>query len=73
VLAAVTDRVVFAPVEPSDAEADAVWTTVDEIRDDLRTGLTRRQRLRAAVSLRSLGRTKKQADPAMDDTERKTR
>ncbi len=55
VLAAVTDRAVFAPGEPDPADADHVWDAVAELRSSLDVGLTRRQRLKALISLRSLG------------------
>lgn len=55
VLAAVTDRAVFAPERAAPADADRVWDAVRELRASLDLGLTRRQRLRALVSLRSLG------------------
>jgi transglutaminase-like putative cysteine protease len=55
VLATVADRAVFSPDEPQQGEADAVWTAVDELRDSLDRGLGRWQRLRARISLRSLG------------------
>ena len=55
VLAAVADRAVFSPDEPPDEEADRVWRAVAELRESMNVDLTRRQRLRAAISLRSLG------------------
>lgn len=55
VLAAVADRAVFAPEHADPADADRVWDAVAELRASLDTGLTRRQRVRALVSLRSLG------------------
>ncbi len=55
VLAAVADRAIFAPDEPVDADADSVWRAVDELQASLDAGLTRWQRLRARISLRSLG------------------
>lgn len=60
-LAAVADRAVFGPEEPSDADADRVWIAVGEMRANLDRGRTRRQRLRALVSLRSLGGTARRA------------
>jgi len=54
VLAAVADRAVFGPAVPSATDADQVWRAVDELRSALRAGKTKRQRIRAAVSLRSL-------------------
>ncbi len=55
VLAAVADRAVFSPGEPDEADAESVWRAVDELQEALDAGLTRWQRLRARVSLRSLG------------------
>ena len=55
VLAAVADRAVFAPEQADPADADRVWDAVGDLRTSLDLGLTRRQRLRALVSLRSLG------------------
>ena len=55
VLAAVADRAVFAPEQADPSDADRVWDAVGDLRASLDLGLTRRQRLRALVSLRSLG------------------
>ncbi|MES2093972.1 MAG: transglutaminase-like domain-containing protein [Actinomycetota bacterium] len=55
VLAAVADRAVFSPDEPRDGEADQVWRAVTDLRESMSDGRTRRQRIRAAISLRSLG------------------
>lgn len=55
VLAAVADRAIFSPDLPRDAEADQVWRAVGDLRQSLNRGRTRRQRIRAAISLRSLG------------------
>jgi transglutaminase-like putative cysteine protease len=55
VLAAVADRAVFAPERADPADADRVWDAVADLRSSLDLGLSRRQRLRALVSLRSLG------------------
>lgn len=55
VLAAVTDRAVFAPERADPADADRVWDAVADLRASLALGSTRRQRLRALISLRSLG------------------
>jgi len=54
VLARVADRAVFAPTPPPPEDADRVWVAVGEMRRSLDVGLTRWQRARAAVSLRSL-------------------
>lgn len=53
-LAAVVDRAVFAPGSPGRSDADRIWMALDEISDSLGRGLTRSQRFRARVSLRSL-------------------
>ncbi len=55
VLAAVADRAVFSPDEPDAADAASVWRAVDDLQAALDEGLTRWQRIRARVSLRSLG------------------
>ncbi|MEO5535161.1 MAG: transglutaminaseTgpA domain-containing protein [Pseudolysinimonas sp.] len=55
VLAAVADRAVFAPEQAESVDAHRVWDTVADLRLTLDQGLTRRQRLRALVSVRSLG------------------
>lgn len=56
VLARVVDRAVYAPEQPSPAEADKVWEAADAVRASLVEGVPRRERWRAAVSLRSLRR-----------------
>jgi hypothetical protein len=55
VLAAVADRAVFAPERAELVDAQRVWETVGDLRVTLDHGLNRRQRLRALVSVRSLG------------------
>lgn len=55
VLASVVDRAVFAPGGPSDGDDRLVWETVDELQQRLGAPRTRRERLRAAISLTSLG------------------
>jgi transglutaminase-like putative cysteine protease len=55
VLASVADRAVFSPDTTEDAEADKVWRAVDELREALGQGRTRWERVRALVSVRSLG------------------
>ncbi len=55
VLAAVADRAVFAPGEPDAEQAEQLWRSVDELRYSLDSGLTRWERVKAVVSLRSLG------------------
>lgn len=54
-LASVSDRAVFAPTDPPDAEAERVWRAVLELTAALNTGKSRWQRMKARVSLRSLG------------------
>lgn len=55
VLAAVVDRAVFAPDGPGDGDDDRVWSSVDELQRRLAEPRSWRERLRAAVSLGSLG------------------
>ncbi|NNC13220.1 transglutaminase domain-containing protein [Planctomonas sp. JC2975] len=54
-LAAVADRSAFGLAEPTEGDADQVWRAVDELRRDLDGRTTRWGRIRARVSLRSLG------------------
>lgn len=54
-LAAIADRAVFAPGEPDAAEAERVWDAVDGLQASLDDGLSRWQRLKARISVRSLG------------------
>jgi hypothetical protein len=54
-VAETVDRAIFAPVEPEAAEAESMWGSIDELTAALDEGKTRWQRLRARVSLRSLG------------------
>ena len=56
VLARVADRAAFSPEPAAEEDADRVWTAVLDMRHALGRGLTRWQRLRAAVSTRSLRR-----------------
>lgn len=55
VLASVVDRAAFAPDGPDDGDDVRVWDAVDELQERLGAPRTRRDRLRAAVSLASLG------------------
>ncbi|MDO7881542.1 transglutaminase domain-containing protein [Salinibacterium soli] len=55
VLAAVADRAMFSPDDPAPSDADSVWRAVDELRGSLDAGRTRWQRVKARISLRSLG------------------
>lgn len=53
-LAALADRAVFGPSDSDRATADRMWSATDDAIGSLRTGRTRRERFRTAVSLRSL-------------------
>jgi hypothetical protein len=55
VLATVADRAIFSPNEPRAEEADQVWRSVEAMLITMDRGRTRRERIRAAISLRSLG------------------
>jgi transglutaminase superfamily protein/transglutaminase TgpA-like protein len=55
VLAAVADRAVFSPGEPDVEQAEQLWKSVDDLRYSLDYNLTRWERIKALVSLRSLG------------------
>ena len=55
-VAVAVDRAVFSPERPGSAAAEEVWSAVTALRRSLGTGSRRTQRLRALVSLRSLGR-----------------
>ncbi|TFC81252.1 transglutaminase domain-containing protein [Cryobacterium cheniae] len=55
-LAVAVDRAVFSPERPGNAAAEEVWTAVTDLRRSLGAGRTRTDRIRALVSLRSLGR-----------------
>jgi hypothetical protein len=56
VLAAVADRAVFAPDAPGADDVELVWKSVRELTASLGEGKTRWERLKARISLRSLGR-----------------
>jgi hypothetical protein len=64
ILAAITDRAMFAPRPPTDEEADRVWKAVTDLTAGLGEGATRWQRFKARVSTRSFGsrRTRRAAD-----------
>ena len=49
------DRAVFAPEASQARDADQVWRTVRELRGELERGLTKWQRIKAGISVRSLG------------------
>ena len=55
VLAAVADRAVFSPGEPGQDEADQVWRAVTDLRHSMSDSRSRWERIKAAISLRSLG------------------
>jgi hypothetical protein len=55
VLAAVADHAMFSPDPLHEPEAESVWRVVDELTESLDEDLTWWQRLRARVSVRSLG------------------
>lgn len=55
VLAAVTDRAVFSPREPSSEDADKVWRAVTELNAKLDADRTRWERIKSRISVRSLG------------------
>ncbi len=55
VLAAVADRAVFSPDDAPANDAETVWRAVDDLRASLDDGLSRWERLKAHISLRSLG------------------
>jgi hypothetical protein len=55
VLAAVADRAVFSPEEPEPADAEHVWNAVADLRAVLDGNVNRRGRVKALISLRSLG------------------
>jgi hypothetical protein len=54
-VATVADRATFAPARPSADEAAKLWRSVDELTASLDEGLSRWARIRARISLRSLG------------------
>lgn len=55
VLASIADRAVFSPSDPDDGDVDQLWRSVEELRLSLNDGLTRWQRIKALISVRSLG------------------
>ncbi|KQS07724.1 hypothetical protein ASG04_10975 [Curtobacterium sp. Leaf183] len=60
-LAALADRAVFGPSNADQHAADRMWDAVDSAIGHLRSGRTRRERLRTAVSTRSLRARRPQA------------
>jgi len=71
VLARVADRAVYAPDDPNPEEATKVWSAVDAVRQSFRDSATRRERLRAAVSTRSLRRYSDDGDRGRRRKERR--
>ena len=55
-LAGEVDRAVFAPDGAAEIDPDGIWVSVRELQESLRAGLSRRDRLRAVISVRSFGR-----------------
>lgn len=55
-VAVAVDRAFFSPDATSLTDADVVWGRVDDLRRALLAGKTRRERLRALLSVRSFGR-----------------
>ena len=53
-LAALADRSVFGPNDSDVSTADRMWSATDDAISSLRAGRTRKERIRAAVSIRSL-------------------
>ena len=56
VLANIADRAVFGATDPDDIESDVFWQIVEDERRQFSAGMTRWQRWRAAVSLKSFTR-----------------
>jgi hypothetical protein len=54
--AVAVDRAVFAPDRPTQGAVEEIWRMVDGLRAALAAGRTRRDRLRALMSLRSFAR-----------------
>ena len=54
-VAAVADRAIFAPIEPDASEATELWKSIDELTASLSLGKTRWERIKARISVRSLG------------------
>jgi len=57
-LAKLADRVQFAPGEPTEAQAEEAWRFVEQVREGLDAALTRGQRVRSRVTIRSLSHTR---------------
>jgi TgpA N-terminal domain/Transglutaminase-like superfamily len=55
VLAGTADRAIFSPEDPEDETAKEVWASVAELEKSLDANRTRWQRIRARISIRSLG------------------
>lgn len=54
-VAILADRAIFSPGEPHASDAIELWRAVDELRESMARSRTRWQRLRALISVRSLG------------------
>ncbi|EAR25107.1 hypothetical protein A20C1_00926 [marine actinobacterium PHSC20C1] len=54
-LAVFADRAIFSGGNPESVEADAFWMNVIELENQLHTGLSRWERFKTKISLRSLG------------------
>jgi hypothetical protein len=55
ILASVADRAVFSPDTPDEVEVESVWRAVDDLRAGMDEDKSWWERLKASVSLRSLG------------------
>jgi len=55
-LAGEVDRADFSPDGAAEIDPDGIWVSVRELQNSLRAGLSRRDRLRAVISVRSFGR-----------------
>ncbi|GAB3616174.1 transglutaminase domain-containing protein [Okibacterium endophyticum] len=66
-LASVADRATFSLERPSHEDADRVWIAVDDLRRSFDSGRTRREKLRAAVSLRSLSAGRSRRRPPREE------
>ncbi|MGV8851005.1 MAG: DUF3488 and transglutaminase-like domain-containing protein [Rhodoglobus sp.] len=54
-LAVHADRAIFSGADPQSDEADAFWTNVTDLENQLHTGLSRWAQFKTKISLRSLG------------------
>lgn len=67
-LAGTADEAIFSAAEPAETTADSVWRLVEELRGGLSQQHTRRERLAALVSLKSLGWSFARRRPAAQQT-----